>query len=99
VLWALARGDVAFLGDPIGDALIGGDGSDTFRVRDGEVDRVTCGDGDRDRVFADQFDLITDATPTDPTGSCEQVVRGDVPPGADSPENRTESPSEDRKEG
>jgi Ca2+-binding RTX toxin-like protein len=52
LLWALARPDVAAIGDPNGDELSGGRGRDRFRVRDGEADRVFCGDG-RDRVIAD----------------------------------------------
>ena len=73
-LWALARGDVAAPGDPSGDALTGGDGDDTFHTRDGEVDRIDCGNG-TDTALLDQFDLIVDATPANPNGSCERVVR------------------------
>ena len=32
-------------GDQVGDTLDGGTGNDRFRTRDGEVDRITCGDG------------------------------------------------------
>ena len=56
-LWALSRYDVTALGDPVGDELHGGDGADRFRVRDGEVDTVHCGDG-RDSVLADQYDQV-----------------------------------------
>ena len=42
VLWALSRYDVAALGDPVGDELNGEAGTDRFRVRDGEVDKVTA---------------------------------------------------------
>jgi Ca2+-binding RTX toxin-like protein len=98
VLWALAKGDVASSGDPIGDTLNGGDGNDRFHTRDGEVDRITCGAG-FDRVRADQFDLITDATPSDQTGSCEVVVRRDASTESDSPEYATQSPSADGKQG
>ena len=31
--------------DQVGDTLDGGTGNDVFRTRDGEVDRITCGDG------------------------------------------------------
>ena len=96
-LWALARGDVTMLGDPLGDALAGGDGNDRFHVRDGEVDAVDCGAGN-DRVIADQFDLILGATPANFNGSCERVTRRSVQPGADAQENRLQSPAEDRKE-
>src|SRR3712207_7112167 len=47
-LWALARSDV-HPGpngevDTTADALDGGPGNDRFHLRDGEADRVTCGD-------------------------------------------------------
>jgi hypothetical protein len=60
--------------DQNGDALDGGPGDDTFHTRDGEVDRITCGDGN-DRALLDTVDVITDATPANPNGSCEEVVR------------------------
>ncbi|MFN2521583.1 MAG: hypothetical protein ABR525_11160, partial [Candidatus Limnocylindria bacterium] len=82
-LWALARGDVTTPGDPIGDALVGGNGNDTFHTADGEIDRITCGDGNNDRVIADVYDLITDATPTNVNGSCERVVRTTAQPDTD----------------
>ena len=63
-------------GDPVGDSLNGGNGQrHVSACVDGEVDRITCGDGNRDRVFADQFDVITDASASDATGSCERVTR------------------------
>jgi Ca2+-binding RTX toxin-like protein len=68
-LWALSRFDVEFIGDPNGDELSGGNGRDRFRVRDGEVDLVHCGDG-IDRVLADQFDQVDN--------DCEHVDRRDV---------------------
>jgi hypothetical protein len=77
-LWALARGDVqpgpSGEVDQNGDALDGGPGDDTFHTRDGEVDRITCGDGN-DTALLDTVDVITDATPANPNGSCEKVVR------------------------
>jgi Ca2+-binding RTX toxin-like protein len=75
-LWALARGDVAPGPgvDQVGDTLDGGPGNDTFHTRDGEVDRVTCGDGN-DTALLDNVDVITDATAENPKGSCETVVR------------------------
>lgn len=79
-LWALARSDVKpgpnGEVDQVGDTLDGGPGDDTFRTRDGEVDRVTCGDG-TDRAVLDQVDVITDATAENPNGSCEKVERKD----------------------
>jgi Ca2+-binding RTX toxin-like protein len=79
-LWALARGDVQpgpnGETDQTGDALDGGAGNDSFRVRDGEVDRVTCGEGN-DVAFLDDVDVITDADPAagNHNGSCERVIR------------------------
>ena len=80
----------------MGDALTGGRGRDTFHVRDGEVDRISCGQG-RDRVLADQYDVIVDATPANANGSCEVVLRSSVLE-SDSKERSTESPKEDAKE-
>ena len=94
VLWALARADVTAIGDPDGDELSGGEANDRFHVRDGEVDKVHCGGGNRDRVLADQFDQID----TD----CERVERRDVTSlnqVEDQEENRTENPPEDDDEG
>jgi Ca2+-binding RTX toxin-like protein len=80
-LWALARGDVRVGGsdsggsvDQTGDTLVGGAGDDRFHTRDGEVDRITCGDG-TDRALLDRVDVITDATAQNPNGSCEKVAR------------------------
>ena len=70
LLWALARVDVSAIGDTEGDELSGGEGNDRFRVRDGEVDLVHCGGGDRDRVLADQFDQVD--------ADCERVHRREV---------------------
>ena len=84
VLWALAKGDVS---QPGVDALDGGNGNDRFRVRDGEADLITCGAG-FDRVRADQFDVITDVTVGDPTGSCEVVERRDASTESESSENQ-----------
>jgi Ca2+-binding RTX toxin-like protein len=89
VLWALSRKDVSAIGDTEGDELSGGDGGDRFRVRDGEVDLVHCGEG-RDTVLADQFDQVDN--------DCERVLRRDVTSldqVDDQEENSTESPSED----
>ena len=77
-LWALARGDVQpgpdGAVDQNGDTLDGGPGNDRFHTRDGEVDRITCGDG-YDVALLDTVDVITDATAADLNGSCEKVVR------------------------
>jgi len=90
VLWALSRFDVTALGDTEGDELSGGDGNDRLRVRDGEVDKVHCGGGDRDRVLADQYDEVD--------ADCERVIRRAITSldqVEDEKENRTEEPSED----
>ena len=94
VLWALARADVAAGPvDQVGDTLDGGNGNDVFRTRDGEVDRITCGNGN-DRALLDQVDVITDATAQNPKGSCESVKRH-APKASDSrSEDREEAPAE-----
>jgi hypothetical protein len=43
-------------------------------TRDGEPDRIDCGDGD-DRAILDFADVIVDATPGLPNGACERVER------------------------
>jgi Ca2+-binding RTX toxin-like protein len=91
-LWALARGDVQGVGDPVGDALDGGPGDDVFRTRDGEVDRITCGDGN-DLAILDHVDVITDATAANPNGSCERVVRRAPRPRDSAHEDREQSPA------
>ena len=68
----------------------GGNGNDVFRTRDGEVDRITCGDGN-DRAFLDQVDVITDATAENPKGSCEKVERKAPKAGDDKSEKREEN--------
>ena len=77
-LWALARTDVtpgpAGEVDQVGDTLHGGAGNDRFHTRDGEVDRIDCGEGN-DTALLDAVDVITDATDANPNGSCEKVVR------------------------
>ncbi len=77
-LWALARADVTpgpgGEVDQVGDTLHGGAGDDTFHTRDGEVDKIDCGDGN-DVALLDTVDVIIDATAANPNGSCEKVVR------------------------
>jgi len=65
--------------DPNGDTVDGGFGNDVIHTRDGEIDHVTCGDG-FDRAQLDNVDVIDDATPEHPNGSCERVVRRDPRP-------------------
>jgi Ca2+-binding RTX toxin-like protein len=67
-LWAMARVDVRGRNDTRGDVLHGGEGNDTFRVRDGEADVVDCGPG-VDTVYADFKDVL--ANPAE----CEVVNR------------------------
>ena len=95
-LWALARSDVqpdATGVDPNGDSLDGGNGDDTFRTRDGEVDRITCGDGN-DRALLDNVDVITDATAENPNGSCERVVRKAPRPKESKTEDAQQAPKD-----
>src|SRR3954454_4096469 len=95
-LWALARGDVhpGPIGevDQAGDALDGGPGNDVFRTRDGEVDRITCGDGN-DVAFLDAVDVITDATAENANGSCEKVIRKQPKTRDDHSENTQQAPA------
>jgi Ca2+-binding RTX toxin-like protein len=96
-LWALARGDV-HPGpngevDTAGDALDGGPGNDTFRTRDGEVDKITCGDGN-DLALLDTVDTITDATPANPNGSCEKVIRKAPKPKESRSEDAQQAPAD-----
>ena len=98
-LWAMARKDVAPGPgvDQVGDTLDGGAGNDRFRTRDGEVDRITCGDG-RDRAFLDHVDVITDASAERPDGSCERVERRAARANGSGDEDAQESPAEERRE-
>jgi Ca2+-binding RTX toxin-like protein len=93
-LWALARGDVSGPADVVGDTLHGEAGSDTFHTRDGEVDKIDCGDGN-DRALLDSVDVIVDATPANQNGSCEQVEREDPKTKDDQSENSTQNQSGD----
>ena len=52
--------------DTQGDTLDGGPGDDRFHTRDGEIDHITCGDGN-DVVLADTVDVVD--------SSCEKVIR------------------------
>jgi Ca2+-binding RTX toxin-like protein len=95
-LWALARGDVHpgpnGETDTTADSLDGGPGNDSFHTRDGEADRVTCGDGN-DVAFLDVVDVITDATAENPNGSCEKVVRKAPRAKEDHSENAQQAPA------
>jgi hypothetical protein len=64
-----------------------------FRTRDGEVDRVTCGPGN-DRALLDNVDVITDATASNPNGSCEIVQRRQPHGNQSKSEDAQESPKE-----
>ena len=97
VLWALARGDVQGAADQVGDTLDGGNGNDRFRTRDGEVDRITCGQG-ADRAFLDNVDVIGDASAENPNGSCERVERRAPRPRDSASEDAQQSPAEERKQ-
>jgi Ca2+-binding RTX toxin-like protein len=94
-LWALAQADAA-PDAPGVDHLLGEEGRDTLRTRDGEPDVVNCGPGS-DKALLDTVDVIEDATAENPNGSCE-VVQRDRPNRADSrQEDATEEPAEDKK--
>ncbi|MFN2612754.1 MAG: hypothetical protein ABR536_05240, partial [Solirubrobacterales bacterium] len=54
-------------GGPGADILKGGRASDLIKGHDGEVDRINCGRGKRDRVVADSVDVIA--------RNCEKVRR------------------------
>ena len=94
-LWALALADVPAPGV---DTLRGESGSDTFRTRDGEPDVIFCGDGKKDRALIDFVDVVGDATPAAPKGSCETVTRAAPKAKEDKPENDRESPGDDKRE-
>lgn len=99
VLWALARADVTpgpgGATDMVGDTLDGGNGDDVLRTRDGEADRITCGAG-VDRALLDHVDIIADATPDNPKGSCEIVRRKAPRAGESRSEDREEKPAAER---
>jgi Ca2+-binding RTX toxin-like protein len=94
VLWAMARRDVTPGPDGeidiVADTLHGGPGDDRFRTRDGEADRIDCGEG-RDAAFLDPFDVIVDATAQNANGSCEVVHRAAAAPHEDGRENAAEA--------
>jgi hypothetical protein len=85
-MWALARADVHSRHDHRGDTVYGDAGNDTIHTRDGEADVVFCGPG-VDTALLDFKDVIGDATPANPNGSCEVVQRAAPVRGADAPEN------------
>lgn len=65
-------GDDVISGDQGVDSLAGGPGADGITTRDGEPDRVVCGDG-ADTVDADTLDTVA--------ADCESVTRtGTAPP-------------------
>jgi undecaprenyl-diphosphatase len=86
-LFALAQVDVP---NPGVDTVRGGDGNDVIRTSDGEADVVNCGLGS-DRAILDIYDVIEDATPANPNGSCERVVRVSPSPQDQAQENGTEA--------
>ena len=79
------NGQDSIRGGPGTDTLDGGPGDDTIHTRDGEADNVTCGEGAHDKALLDNVDVITDATPENPNGSCERVVRADPTGGETEP--------------
>jgi Ca2+-binding RTX toxin-like protein len=97
-LWALARRDVNGPNDTEGDILRGEGGNDRIHLRDGEQDIANCGEG-TDVALLDFKDKIEDASDAIPNGSCEVVRRHAPRPHDTRAEDRTQSPSEDRREG
>jgi Ca2+-binding RTX toxin-like protein len=93
-LWAMARADVTADGDATVDTLHGGPGNDTFHTRDGEADKIDCGDGN-DTAILDTKDVIVDATAQNPNGSCETVIRREPRSREDRQETKNQSSSED----
>ena len=69
-------------GDIAGDAVRGGGGDDRIRVRDGELDVVSCGPG-FDVAILDFADVIESSIPAAPEGDCERLRRAVPRPGAD----------------
>jgi Ca2+-binding RTX toxin-like protein len=83
LLTAAAHEDVPLEGV---DVIVAGNDNDRIRVRDGEPDEIDCGHGKRDRALLDLVDVIVDATPENPNGSCEAVLRAVVPPDEPAPD-------------
>jgi hypothetical protein len=79
----------------VADTLDGGEGDDVLRARDGEADKITCGPG-VDRALLDGVDVITDATDTNPKGSCEIVVRKAPKTNESRSEDREETPAAEK---
>jgi len=69
-------------GDIAGDVVRGAAGNDRIRVRDGELDVISCGPG-FDVALLDFADVIEGATAAAPDGDCERVRRAAPRPGAD----------------
>jgi Ca2+-binding RTX toxin-like protein len=88
-LWALTQKDTGADG---GDYVSGEQGRDVIRTRDLEADTVNCGPG-RDTAILDQLDVIEDATPGNPNGSCENVVRAVPNPADAGQEDATQDPA------
>jgi hypothetical protein len=74
------------------DRVVAGAGSDTVLAADGEVDRISCGDGN-DRVIADGEDVVDK--------DCEAVTRGSptpTPPPGDDDEDEDDDDEDDEDE-
>ena len=83
--------DVTAIGDPW--AIRSPAARACIKVRDGEVDAVSCGPG-RDLVVTDQYDQVA--------ANCEIRRQSDIlslDQVDDTEENRTEAPDEDEDEG
>lgn len=78
---ASGAGNDVVTGGPGVDEIDAGPGDDDIRVRDGEADVVTCGEG-TDRVDADSFDTLAP--------DCEGVTRVSTPPPAGAGQTATD---------
>lgn len=63
------------------DKLVGGPGDDTVYAKDGVIDRVECGSGEKDLAVADADDLVS----VDCEQRVGQAVDGPPPPAASGP--------------
>ena len=80
----MARADVRGPNDTQGDVLHGGNGNDTFRVRDGEQDTVDCGPG-VDTVYADFKDVLTNPAECEVVNRARRAKKGEDQPESQEP--------------
>jgi Ca2+-binding RTX toxin-like protein len=58
------------------DKLFGGPANDTILAADGQEDRVSCGTGDNDTAYVDEFDVVVDNLGS----ACENVFEAQEQP-------------------